>query len=195
MASKINRQIRYDLPEDEFQGASSIFAMRFDDAFDVELNRSFPNSNSCDRTRMNLNSNTEPIWQTVLDCVVEKVHFTDRIAGVVCPACRSDLLIATLNNVKVAACSECNGILVQLHALAVSITEQRATYRGRQVVPRPINAADLKKSRCCPSCANPFETHSYCGPGNVIIDSCIECKLVWLDRGELTSIVTAPGSK
>jgi Zn-finger nucleic acid-binding protein len=38
-----------------------------------------------------------------------------------------------------------------------------------------------------------METHPYYGPGNVIIDSCAACDLVWLDFGELTQIVDAPG--
>jgi Zn-finger nucleic acid-binding protein len=38
-----------------------------------------------------------------------------------------------------------------------------------------------------------METHPYYGPGNVIIDSCGECDLVWLDFGELKQISDAPG--
>ena len=36
-------------------------------------------------------------------------------------------------------------------------------------------------------------THPYYGPGNVVIDSCEPCDLVWLDFGELKQIVDAPG--
>ena len=36
-------------------------------------------------------------------------------------------------------------------------------------------------------------THPYYGPGNVVIDSCEPCELVWLDFGELRQIVDAPG--
>jgi hypothetical protein len=36
-------------------------------------------------------------------------------------------------------------------------------------------------------------THPYYGPGNVVIDSCASCELVWLDFGELEQIVKAPG--
>jgi Zn-finger nucleic acid-binding protein len=31
------------------------------------------------------------------------------------------------------------------------------------------------------------------GPGNVVIDTCRRCDAVWLDSGELTQIVDAPG--
>jgi Zn-finger nucleic acid-binding protein len=36
-------------------------------------------------------------------------------------------------------------------------------------------------------------THPYYGPGNVVIDTCTACDLVWLDFGELAQIVDAPG--
>ena len=38
-----------------------------------------------------------------------------------------------------------------------------------------------------------METHPYYGPGNVIIDSCGDCDLIWLDAGELKQIEHAPG--
>jgi Zn-finger nucleic acid-binding protein len=31
------------------------------------------------------------------------------------------------------------------------------------------------------------------GPGNIIIDMCVACNLIWLDYGELIKVVEAPG--
>ncbi|MCA1560472.1 MAG: zf-TFIIB domain-containing protein [Acidobacteria bacterium] len=45
----------------------------------------------------------------------------------------------------------------------------------------------------CPSCGTAFDTSSYYGPGNVVIDRCEPCDIVWLDFGELRQIVDAPG--
>jgi Zn-finger nucleic acid-binding protein len=36
-------------------------------------------------------------------------------------------------------------------------------------------------------------TDPYSGPGNVVIDSCAACDLIWLDFGEMRQIVDAPG--
>ena len=36
-------------------------------------------------------------------------------------------------------------------------------------------------------------TDWYYGGGNVIIDRCVGCDLVWLDYGELKQIIDAPG--
>jgi hypothetical protein len=38
-----------------------------------------------------------------------------------------------------------------------------------------------------------MEVHPYYGPGNVVIDSCSACDLIWLDHGELKQISDAPG--
>jgi Zn-finger nucleic acid-binding protein len=40
-----------------------------------------------------------------------------------------------------------------------------------------------------------MDTHPYGGPGNVIIDTCENCSLNWLDYGELQHIVRAPDER
>ena len=50
----------------------------------------------------------------------------------------------------------------------------------------------------CPSCGGPMDVdslmdpHPYLGPGSVVIDSCRNCHLVWLDYNELNRIIGAP---
>ncbi|MEO5896194.1 MAG: hypothetical protein ABIS06_10865 [Vicinamibacterales bacterium] len=38
-----------------------------------------------------------------------------------------------------------------------------------------------------------MDTYPHYGPGNVVIDNCAGCDLVWLDFGEIRQIVAAPG--
>jgi hypothetical protein len=59
-------------------------------------------------------------------------------------------------------------------------------------VQTPPDQADLKRTIRCPKCHRRLDTHFYAGPGNVIIDTCADCLLIWLDRGELMRIVHAP---
>jgi hypothetical protein len=59
-------------------------------------------------------------------------------------------------------------------------------------VQAPPDHGDLKRTVQCPRCHRRMDTHFYAGPGNVIVDSCADCSLIWLDRGELTRIVHAP---
>ena len=57
----------------------------------------------------------------------------------------------------------------------------------------PADGSDLRRKIDCPQCRHRMDTHFYAGPGNVVIDSCENCSLIWLDRGELMHIVRAPG--
>ena len=36
-----------------------------------------------------------------------------------------------------------------------------------------------------------MDAHFYAGPGNVVIDSCEDCSLIWLDHGKLMRLVLA----
>ena len=36
-------------------------------------------------------------------------------------------------------------------------------------------------------------TYQYMGPGNIVIDTCHDDDLIWLDYGELKKVVNAPG--
>lgn len=38
-----------------------------------------------------------------------------------------------------------------------------------------------------------MNTHPYYGPGNVVIDTCSHCEVIWLDRAELGTTTGAPG--
>jgi Zn-finger nucleic acid-binding protein len=39
-----------------------------------------------------------------------------------------------------------------------------------------------------------MDAHFYGGPGNVVIDSCEDCSLIWLDHGAITRIAHAADS-
>jgi hypothetical protein len=62
----------------------------------------------------------------------------------------------------------------------------------KPAVQTPPDRGDLKRTIQCPKCHRRMDTHFYAGPGNVIVDSCGDCYLIWLDRGELMRIVHAP---
>ena len=38
-----------------------------------------------------------------------------------------------------------------------------------------------------------MDTFQYMGPGNIVIDTCHADDLIWLDYGEITKVVNAPG--
>jgi Zn-finger nucleic acid-binding protein len=76
---------------------------------------------------------------------------------------------------------------------ADAVTRRRARAAGAPVTPSPLDPRELDTRMPCPSCGERMDVHPYYGPGNVVIDSCSRCDLIWLDFGELAQITDAPG--
>ena len=67
------------------------------------------------------------------------------------------------------------------------LLEQLRSGDHSPAVQTPPDTGDLKRVIQCPKCNRRMDTHFYAGPGNVIVDTCDACDLIWLDRGELTA--------
>lgn len=113
-----------------------------------------------------------------------------------CPVCNLPLVRGALGSVPVLTCTQCRGLLLPMHILPALIDQVRMDElrkgRERSAVQTPPDLGDLKRTIQCPQCHRRMETHFYAGPGNVIVDSCGDCLLIWLNRGELTRIAHAP---
>ena len=109
-----------------------------------------------------------------------------------CPACAHPLLTGLIENRRALYCALCFGVLLR-HADFGSIIQERAARRvgGEPAEPRPIDPAAFGRHLNCPSCRNAMEVHPYYGPGNIVVDTCAECGLIWLDHGELTRVEQA----
>ncbi len=71
----------------------------------------------------------------------------------------------------------------------------RSRFREADRVPIALNPEDLNRVIRCPPCDLPMDVHPYYGPGNIVIDSCHRCHVVWLDHGELALVESAPGRR
>lgn len=113
--------------------------------------------------------------------------------GLACPVCREELVSGSVGEVRVRTCPKCRGILVPQYNLYTIVRYLRAGYPEKDRPPKPLNRSELDRRIICPSCQQPMDTHPYYGPGNVVIDNCARCALVWLDFGELDRILSASG--
>jgi len=111
--------------------------------------------------------------------------------GLTCPLCNVPLVRAAIAGIPVLYCKECHGLLLPMQVIQPLMDELRSV-DGSAAVQTPPDKGDLKRTIQCPKCHRRMDTHFYSGPGNVIVDSCDECLLIWLDRGELTRIAHAP---
>lgn len=111
-----------------------------------------------------------------------------------CPACGRKLATALLDEAHpVHCCQNCRGVLMPRGTFADVVRLRRAFASGPPSAPMPLRGEDLERLVRCPTCRNSLTAHPYYGPGNVVIDSCERCDVIWLDFGELQQIVNAPG--
>lgn len=109
-----------------------------------------------------------------------------------CPACRVPLVEGTMDETRVRTCPRCRGILLTNEEFLLLMGQRRARSEKPPRKPRPIDPADFNRRIDCPSCDRAMEAHPYYGPGNVVIDSCSRCRVLWLDHREFATIETAP---
>jgi Zn-finger nucleic acid-binding protein len=114
--------------------------------------------------------------------------------GLPCPLCQATLMRALLDDRSVVDhCQRCRGLLIARPTFGEAVEVRRARASGGALPPPPVDARELDRRIRCPSCHARMDVHPYYGPGNVVIDSCTACDLIWLDHGELRQITDAPG--
>ncbi len=112
-----------------------------------------------------------------------------------CPLCHEPLLVAALDDRYPAYyCQACRGLLLVRASFRGVVQLRRSRAAGPGVAPRPLDRTELARQVSCPACGRTMGTHPYLGPGNVVIDTCSTCDLIWLDHGELSEMIEAPGS-
>jgi Zn-finger nucleic acid-binding protein len=121
------------------------------------------------------------------------VRILEGEANLSCPVCNLPLVNAAIDENRVIACTKCNGILIPQWSFMYIVRYLREAFPEPLTPPRSLNTEELSRIIYCPSCHQMMDTHPYLGPGNVIIDNCVQCKVVWLDYGELHRILTVDG--
>ena len=121
------------------------------------------------------------------------IRALEEYSEVNCPVCRVSLLHAWIDKTAVLYCGRCRGILLDQNVFLATLRYLRARSTEPPERPRPINPQELAREILCPSCGRKMDTHPYCGPGNIVVDNCPHCTLIWLDTSEIGRVVRAPG--
>jgi Zn-finger nucleic acid-binding protein len=108
-----------------------------------------------------------------------------------CPVCFQPLVKVSLAKTAVLYCTQCHGLLMPMEIVSALVEELRANL-NQVAVQTPADRDDLKRTIQCPRCNLRMDAHRYAGPGNVVVDTCDNCSLIWFDRGEITRIAHAP---
>lgn len=139
----------------------------------------------CDTTSMPAREST--LIESVVDLGDETEHE--------CPICSRRLHQALLDDNQIESCPGCRGLLFNDLVFAAAVRNQRASYGEYGRAARPIDPDAYDRRLNCCRCQRPMQVHPYYGPGNVVIDSCFPCGLIWVDAGELVQIAQAPGKR
>lgn len=105
-----------------------------------------------------------------------------------CPVCEQSLGKAAIEGHTVCFCGTCHGFLTTNPEFSGILGKLRAEYADRPSVSRSIDPTELKRRVGCPKCHKLMDAHPYGGGGNVVIDTCHRCHLIWLDAGEMEAL-------
>jgi Zn-finger nucleic acid-binding protein len=123
----------------------------------------------------------------------DSFKIVDERSGLHCPACSAELQVASLLKMRVLHCANCRGFLMKQDRFRILVSNLRDGAADPPVIPDPVDKKDLLRQVRCPHCRHVMDTHAYGGPGNVVVDNCPRCTVIWLDYGELKKIRDAPG--
>lgn len=111
-----------------------------------------------------------------------------------CPVCDIPFnLVVFDDRYRGHQCKNCQGILFNRGTFRRALETRRAKATAPTEPARRADEKELARRVHCPQCGEMMGTHHYLGPGNIIIDTCDTCNLIWLDYGELNKAVNAPG--
>jgi len=106
-----------------------------------------------------------------------------------CPKCKgSDLASTTVRDVTVDRCPACAGIWFDErelpHILRLGATDLRPLKGGRADERRDEKTGDCPRDR-----SRMTRVHSASNP-DIVVDTCLECRGIWLDGGELDAMTS-----
>lgn len=105
-----------------------------------------------------------------------------------CPVCKTDMIIQELNNVEVDHCVDCHGIWLDKGELEMLLGEGPA---GDAMVSTFRKVSSGERGRSCPLCRKTMEkVQAGSDVHPVLLDRCPKHGL-WFDAGELRHILDA----
>ena len=102
-----------------------------------------------------------------------------------CPNDNTNLTPISVEDVPVDQCPTCGGFWLQGGEL-----EQLGAHHGAHLEPITVGAVSVVDSvRKCPQDSSALRQHEFAEHSGITIDQCATCQGIWLDKGELASIL------
>ncbi len=123
------------------------------------------------------------------DANQDGVSLLDEISPYSCPMCHQPLVAAAVKEVRILSCPHCRGNLIDQSKMLPILSQTKPSEATSEATHSLLNKSELARIVVCPSCQKTMRAYPYGGPGNIIIQGCEECRLIWLDFGELSQII------
>lgn len=115
----------------------------------------------------------------------------------ICPTCKSDMIVIEHDNVELDYCTDCSGVWFdagEMNLLFQSIDVDGGGYFIKDMLNTPETESSEKK-RKCPICGSKMKKISTGKRGRILVDVCPQGDGLWFDGGELTQLLKQLSAK
>jgi Zn-finger nucleic acid-binding protein len=111
------------------------------------------------------------------------------MAGNKCPRDNHILDEGEFHEIPVMHCPECEGVLIKQMSLMKLLKEMAKELAQDISFESEIESVEDKGANVdCPGCYSVMENYGYMGSNDVMIDSCGQCTVLWIDSNELATM-------
>ncbi len=109
----------------------------------------------------------------------------------ICPTCKSDMIVVEHDNVELDYCTDCSGVWFdagEMNLMFQSIDIDGGGYLIKDMLNTPETESSEKK-RKCPICTSKMKKISTGKQGRILVDVCPQGDGLWFDGRELTQLL------
>ena len=107
-----------------------------------------------------------------------------------CPVCKESLIVVELDQVEIDHCVECKGVWLDAGELELLLGESDS---ARKFLDSMKKSSSSEKPRKCPICQRKMTKVEFADSARTVVDKCKNDHGIWLDQGELESLLQASG--
>jgi len=109
----------------------------------------------------------------------------------ICPVCKSDMIVVEYNNIELDHCNDCHGVWfdsTELELLLTSMNLENQTLLLDDMLKSP-EAESSEKKRKCPICRKNMKKTTIGEHPGVLVDVCPLGHGLWFDGGEMAQLL------
>ena len=109
----------------------------------------------------------------------------------ICPSCKSDMIVVEYNNIELDHCNDCHGIWfdsTELELLLKSLNLDSQNLLLDDILKSPEAESSEKKQKC-PICRKKMKKTTIGEPTSILVDACPQGHGLWFDGGEMAQLL------